>query len=137
MNLFAFTGAVTIMNQWGLITSVTSLANCTNVFADAWDGTSSVLITSDGIDISGAEVDTLMFKDQINTSVFSHAVSDQVRIYETRDDDALGRPFTLVGKNGVTNYIRLHLTTNTSIAFSMFVNFRASLANGSTLEIIQ
>jgi hypothetical protein len=134
VNIFKFHGIMAILNQWGAITAVNDISNCTNVYADVWDGTAADLVTAPGADLSGSPVNTILFKDEINTEVFSKVVADQARIYENRDDDALGRPFNLIGKPGVDNYIRLHLTTNTTLDFTMLVNFRVAFVNGSDLE---
>jgi len=134
INIFKYTGIITIINQWAAITDAPALTNCTNVYADVWDGTNSDILTADGADLSGCVVNTVLFKDQICTEVFSTIAADQARVYENRDDDVLGRPFSLVAKPGVDNYIRLHLTTNTTLDFTMLINFRVAFVNGSTLE---
>jgi len=134
VNIFKYTGILTVLNQWGAITDAPALTNCTNVYADVWDGTNSDLITTPGVDLSGCPVNTVLFKDEINTEIFSKVDADQARIYENRDDDALGRPFSLVAKPGVDNFIRLHLTTNTTLDFTILINFRVAFVNGSTLE---
>lgn len=134
VNVFKFNGIMAILNQWAQITEVTNMTNCTNVYADVYDGTAVDILTTDGTDLSGLPVNSMLFKDEINTEVFSKVVADQARVYENRDDDALGRPFQLIGKHGVDNYIRLHLTTNTVLDFKLLINFRVAFVNGSTME---
>lgn len=133
-NVFSFTGSVRIIDQWAIITDDTALTNATNIYADLYDGTNTVLLTSDGMTLSGATVGTIFTKDKISASTYSSMDADQVRMLETLEDKKIGRPFLINGKNGVTNYIRFHVTTNTILDFTMLVHFEYRLLNGATLE---
>jgi hypothetical protein len=133
-NVFAFTGPVRIVDQWAVITDTTAITNATNVYADIYDGTNTVLLTADGMTLSGATVGAFFTKDKLVTDAYSLIDADQCRMLETLDVKKIGRPFLINGKNGVTNYIRFHVTTNTTLDFSMFVHFEYQLLNGATLE---
>jgi hypothetical protein len=133
--LFKFTGSLAVLNQWGQITEITDISNCTNVYADVYDGTTAVNLTNPGVDISGYALGSMIFKDEIAASTFSTVQANQVRVYENRDDDVIGRPFNLIGKDGVDNYIRIHLTTTGILDFKVNINIRVALVNGSTFEL--
>ncbi len=133
VNVFQFTETLIILNQWAILTDVTSITNCTNVYADVFDGTNSEDLTKDGITLSGAPVGSFFTKDKVNTETYSLMLADQVRINEIGTDKKAGRPFTITAKNGATNYIRFLLTTNTTLDFTMFLHFEYLLLNGATL----
>ena len=134
LNAYSFTGAVLVRNQWSKIVAVSSLANCTNFYSDVYDGTTATDITADGITLSNAPVDTFFVKDQVSTQPYSILTADQARVLETLDDKKAGRPFTINAKNGVTNYIRVRLTTNTDIDFTIQYFFEYELlGDNSTL----
>jgi len=133
-NVFKFTGTVRILDQWAIITDATALTNCTNVYATVYDGTNTANLTADGMTLSGATVGTFFTKDMVIAQPYSMLDADQVRVLETLEDRKVGRPFTVNGKNGVDNYIRFQVTTNTTLDFTMYVGFEYELYNGSTLE---
>lgn len=132
-NIFKFTGTVRILNQWAIITDDTALTNCTNVYASVYDGTTSTNLTAPGIDLSGAPVGSLFTKDKIAADTYSLVVADQARVLETLTDKRIGRPFIVNAKSATDCYIRFHITTNTTLDFSMQVAFEYQLFNGSTL----
>ena len=135
-NVFQYTGVVEVTTQWAIITDATALTNATNVYATTYDGTNSVNLTADGITLSGVSVGSFFTKDQVAAQTYTLHDASQVGIIETLDDRKAGRPFVLIGKNGVTNYIRFHVTTNTTLDFSMFVHFEYQLYNGATLSLV-
>jgi hypothetical protein len=135
-NVFQFTGPVRILEQFAVITDTTALTNATNIYADIWDGTTATDLTADGMTLSGASVGTFFTKDKTSDQAYSLLLSDQGRLLETLFTNKAGRPFTINGKNGVTNYIRFHVTTNTTLNFSMFVHFEYELINGATLAFV-
>ena len=83
LNVFKFTGTVRILNQEAGITEVTDMTTCTDVYFTAYDGTNTVSLTSNGIDLSGATVGTYFTKDRVATETYSLSNSDQVRLLET------------------------------------------------------
>jgi hypothetical protein len=133
-NVFVFTGSVRVVDQWAIITDDTALTNATNIYADIYDGTNTVNLTNDGMTLSGAPVGTFFTKDQVSSQIYSSLNADECRMLETLDNKRVGRPFLITGKNGVDNYIRFHVTTNTTLDFSFFVHFEFQLLNGATLE---
>ena len=135
-NVFKFTGSIRILDQYAIIIDAADLSNCTNVYATVYDGTLSEDLTADGISLSGESVGTLFTKDKVKAETYSKLSSDQVRVLETVVDKKMGRPFTVNGKSGVDNYIRFHVTTNTTLDFSMHIVFEYELYNGSTLEFV-
>jgi len=136
VNVFEFTGTIQILNQWAIITDATTLTNCTGVYADIYDGTTAVDLTLNGAVLSGAPVGTFFTKNQTAAQTYTTILADQCRVTETVDDKRAGRPFTITGKNGVTNYIRFHYTTTDNpINFTIFVHFEYYLFNGATLSL--
>jgi hypothetical protein len=132
-NVFEFTETITILDQWAIITAIADLTNCTNVYADVWDGTNAVPLTLDGMTLSGVPVGSFFTKDKLAADTYSLNDASQVRVSEVLDSKKVGRPFTITAKNGVTNYIRFHVTTNTTLDFTMFLHFNYLLLNGATL----
>lgn len=133
-NVFKFSGTIVVLNQWARITEVTDLTNCTNVQATAYDGTNSEDLTADGIVLSGMPVGTFFSKTLDISQVYTLLDASAVEVYEP-GGPKVGSPFLLNAKNGVDNFIRFHVTTNTTLDFKMYVSFEYRLLNGSTLEL--
>ena len=119
-----FTGAIQIVDQYAVLTSVTTLVNATDVYADAWDGATAVDLTkTPGATMSGFEVGSFFLKDQSAASTYSTMRADQVRFNEL-SANKIGQPFILNQKNGADSFIRFHLTTTDApVDFTMSVNF--------------
>jgi hypothetical protein len=103
-----------------------------------WDGASASSLTTDGIDLSNKGVGTFFTKDRVGTEPYSMIAGVDGGVLETRDDDAIGRPFTVTQKGPGDAYIRLHATAggDTQI-FKMFLHFTYKLLDGgSNLELI-
>lgn len=108
-----FTGHIQILNQFAIITEITTLNNATDMYATVHDGTAEEKITAGnpgGFVLSGATVGTMFLKDQLATQAATVLDADQVRISEPPNRLA-GSPFTLNAKEGVDNFIRIYLTT--------------------------
>lgn len=135
-NVFQVDGSVRIIDQWAIITDATNIADCTNVYATLYDGTNTVNLTADGLDLSGATVESLFTKDQTAANTYSLADASQCRMLETIDAKKIGRPFTVTAKNGATTYIRLHLTTATAVNFTIFLHFEYLPLNGGSLTLL-
>ena len=123
-NILQVFGSVRIIEQFAVLKSITSLINATNVYADAYDGTNTELLTSDGAVLSGVSVGSLFTKDKDNTNIYSVSDASQVRVNEVLADKNVGKPFTVTQKNGADTFIRFHLTTtDTPVDFMMEVVF--------------
>lgn len=133
VNLFKFKRTIRLLDQWAMITNIVSLADCTNVYGTIYDGTTSIDLVADGIDLSGASVGTFFTKDKIATETFSLSEASQCRLNETETTKRIGRPFTITAKYGVDNVIRLHLTTSTAIEFTLYIYFEYELLDGASL----
>jgi len=136
INVFKFTGAIQILCQYAIITEVTDLSNMTGVYADIWDGSTSVNLTDDspGATLSGFSVGSMFTKDQAANQAYTVMNADQCRLSEPGFNQ-VGRPFIINAKNGVDNYIRFNYTTNTTLDFKMSVYFTYRTIDGGTIEV--
>jgi len=134
--VFKVTGSVRVLNQWAIITEVTTLNNMTDVYADTWDGTTSVKLTkTPGAVLSGAPVGTFFTKDKDSTNIYSVSLANQVRVLEATNKIAV--PFVVTQKNGADTFIRFNFTTTDSlIDFKMHVWFVYYPLNGGILEFV-
>ena len=139
-DVFEFTGAVWIKSQIARITSVTTLVNATNVYADVDDGAAQVDLTKQdpgGAVLSGMEVGTAFLKDEVETQPYSVIRADQVRAHFPSGARTFGEPFWINAKPGATNVMRLHLTTTDApVDFNVLLRFEYLLFDGSTFEIL-
>lgn len=133
-NILLVTGSVQFVDQYGIITAVTTLTNATDVYFDVWDGTTAVPITkTTGGILSGFTVGGMFLKDQTVTTAISVMNADQARFNEL-SPNKVGAPFIITSKNGATNYIRMHLTTTdnpVSFSATMHVTFRKLSHDGN------
>ena len=133
-NVFQVTGTVLILNQIAIITDATALTNCTNVFASFYDSTVSTNLTADGMTLSGVPVGSTFFKDKDETQTYTLLSSAAGEVYEPTTFKE-GKPFYVVQKNGADSYIRFHVTTNTTLNFTMWLEFQFAEVNGSLLAL--
>jgi hypothetical protein len=135
-NVLQLVGSIRILNQWAIIKSVTTLTNMTNIYADLWDGTNSVLLTKNtGATLSGAPVGTFFTKDQLVAEPYSISLADQCRMLENAHRIAI--PFTVTQKNGANTYIRFnYTTTDAPVDFTMQVWFEYEELDGGTLAFL-
>ena len=134
VNVFQVQGAVRVLDQAAEIVSVTTLTNLTAMYADLWDGTNSELLTADGAVLSGAPVGSVFMKDLDNTNAYTVLLADQCRVNEVLTENKIGKPFTVVQKNGADTYIRLRFTTTDDpVAFSIHLMFEWKCINGGCL----
>lgn len=137
VNVLQVTGTVMIVNQYAEITYVGDMSTITNVYATLYDGTNTVNLTADGLDLSGATVGTFFTKDKVATEIYSVNKSDQCRMLETLGDKKAGRPFLVTQKNGTNTYIRFHYTVGiTPVDFKMTVYMEYRPMNGGTLTFL-
>jgi len=125
-NVFQWTRCILIHSQWAILNEVTTLTNATDVYADIWDGTTATKLTAGnpgGAVLSNSPVGSFFSKTGDETQTYTVLKSDQARVDEP-SDKKIGRPFTLIAKNGSSNYIRFHLTTTDDpIDFVMHIHF--------------
>lgn len=123
-NVFQVVGAVRVTEQAAVITSITTLTNLTNLYADLYDGTVAEDLTLDGATLSGAQVGTVFTKDKVVTQAYSVYQADQCRCSEVLDAKKIGKPFTVIPKNGADTFIRMnYTTTDAPVDFTMFLKF--------------
>ena len=136
-NVLQLTGTVLIISQWAEIKSITTLTNMTNVYASLYDGTNSVNLTADGLDLSSATVGSFFTKDQVASQTYSASIADQARLLETIDAKKAGRPFTVTQKNGADTFIRFNFTTTDNpVDIDMDIYFEFVPMNGGTLVFL-
>jgi hypothetical protein len=137
VNVFQVFGTVRIVDQAAEITEVTTLTNCTAVYATLWDGTSSKDLTADGAILSGAPVGTFFTKDQEVTQIYSVNMATEGRVNEILKAQFLGKPFTITQKSGVDTFIRFHFTTTDDpISFKMLLRFEYTSLDGGHLNLL-
>lgn len=136
-NVFTFDKNVRILAMHLEVASVTTMTNCTGVYFDTYDGTAAVVITADGATLSNCGEGTFALKDQDSTQPLTTAQCDQVRVIEPSSGKKSHQPFIVTGKNGATNYIRLHYTTtDTPINADLLVSAEYVPINGGSIEVI-
>jgi hypothetical protein len=137
INVFQITGNVIILEQYAVLTDTTTLTNCTNVYADFYDGTAAVDLTADGATLSGLPVGSLFTKDKVASNSYTVADATTGVVTETLGDRWVGRPFTCTQKFGADSFIRLNFTTTDNpIDFSMYLEFRWRPINGGNLVLL-
>jgi hypothetical protein len=134
LNVFKVTGSVLVTNQVGIIIDNTTLADCNQVYATYYDGTTSQDLTANGIDLSGVAVGTTFFKDKDPTQTYTMLDASAGQIYEPTSKKE-GQPFYCIQKNGADCYIQFNLTTGASVDFAMYLEFTYKLINGATLTL--
>lgn len=118
------TGCVLVINQWGFITNVTTLTNCTGVYTDAYDGTvAKPLNKVTGIDLSGATVGSYLSTTGDPTQDATLLDASEVEVLFADRKNPIN-PFLVNSKYGVTTELRLHMTTTDNpIDFNLKMNF--------------
>jgi hypothetical protein len=136
VNFFQVTGTVLIIDQYAELTSVTTLTNCTDVYATAYDGTNTVQLTkTPGAVLSNAPVGSFFTKNRVASETYTVLLADQVRVDEPTLK--IAQPFHVVQKNGADTFIRFHLTTTDNpIDFNMDVWFWYVGINGGDLTLL-
>lgn len=128
-NLFAFTGAIELLEIFGRVTEATDVTSVTLGHLDAYDGGATLEIAAGdfGFDLSGVTVGSLIFKVAASDTAATVLNASQIRVDETRDDRHQARGITLMGKNGVTNYVRFLVTTDmaTDCDITWYATWRA------------
>lgn len=139
-NVFTVTGSVEILKTWALINSVTTLTNMTDVYADVYDGTTTIQLTKGnpgGAVLSGAPVGTFFTKDETSSSAYTVLLADQVRVLESTNNRNIQLPFVVTQKNATTTYIRFnYTTTDNPIDFNMNIYFEWRPLDGGELNVV-
>lgn len=137
VNVFKLHGAVRVLDQAAEITSVTTLTNCTAVYATLYDGTNTENLTANGAVLSNMPVGTVFSKEGTIAAAYTVLDASQRQVDEEATSIWVGKPFTIVQKNGVDTYVRLHLTTTDDpVSFSIFLRFEYQALDGGYLEIL-
>ena len=123
-NVFSFDAEFELKKLWIVITDATEITTASGVYFDIWDGATSVPITADGLDLSGATVHAVAVKDGLVAAALTLLDADQVRY----DESAFNKAFVggIVGhKTSTTCYLRLRVDTdaNTDITVRVFMNY--------------
>lgn len=137
VNVFKLSGSVRVVDQVAEITEITTLTNCTAVYATLYDGTISRDLTADGVVLSGLPVGTMFTKDQDVTQTYSVSDASACQVNEVLLDNKYGKPFTVTAKNTADTFIRLHLTTTDDpISFKILLKFVYEPLDGGCLELL-
>lgn len=112
VNVFQITGTVNVKGLHGEVVAVTTLNNCTSVYFDLWDGTTSTAITkTTGANMNGFGVGSFFIKDASNSTELSTINNDQARIKEAATGARVYTEFLATQKISTTTYIRFNYTT--------------------------
>lgn len=112
VNVFQVTGSTKITLLHGEILTKTTLTNCTNVYFDLWDGTTSVPITKiTGASMSGYNVGAFFIKDADVSTVLSILNNASCGIKEAATGNRVNTEFIAVQKTATNTYIRFNYTT--------------------------
>lgn len=112
VNVFQLTGGVKILGLHGEILTNTVLTNCTSVYFDLWDGTTSIPITkTTGAAMSGYNVGAFFIKDADSASALTILNNDQARIKEAETGAKVSSELVAIQKTGTNTYIRFNYTT--------------------------
>lgn len=112
VNVFQLTGICKVISIHAELTAKTTLTNCTSVYFDLWDGTTSTAITkTTGASMSGYNVGAFMLKDADVSSSLTILNNDQARLKEAATGAKVNTEFIVIQKTGTNTYIRFNYTT--------------------------
>lgn len=112
VNVFQLTGTSKVISIHGELLTKTTLTNCTSVYFDLWDGTTSVPITkTTGAAMSGYNVGAFFIKDADVASSLTIQNNDQGRIKEAATGVKVNTEFLATQKTATNTYIRFNYTT--------------------------
>lgn len=112
VNVFQITGSIKVSSLHGEILTATTLTNCTSVYFDLWDGTTSVPITkTTGAAMSGYGVGSFFIKDSDVATALSILNNNQGRIKEAATGTRVNTEFIVTQKISTNTYIRFNYTT--------------------------
>lgn len=138
LNCFQITGTVEVIRLYAEITTVTTLANCTNAFFELYDSTASVDITKSaaGAALSGMAVGTFMVKDAaVGTAL---AVANNVVGAVTEGSTTkIYNEFFATQKTAADTYIRFTYTsTDAPVAATITVHVEFIAVGDGTLVAV-
>ena len=113
LNCFQLTGSIKALRLYAEITTASTFTNCTNVFFELYDSTSSVDITksSPGAVLSGLAVGTFMVKNAVASTALE--VADNVAGAIVEDSTTkIFHQFFLTQKTAANTYIRFTYTSS-------------------------
>ena len=110
VNCFTIDNSVCIDHLYGEITDATTLANCTAIHFDVYDGTNTIALTSNGSALSGLAVGSFFSKTAANTEDITVHDNSQVRVTEVADKKP-HQPCIITQKASTNTYIRFGYTT--------------------------
>lgn len=112
VNVFQLTGVCEMWGIHGYVTDATTLNNCTSVYFDLWDGTTSVPITkTTTASLSGFGVGSFIIKDSDVSSALTTLNNNQCRIDEKSTGAKVDADLIVIQKISTNTYIRFNYTT--------------------------
>jgi hypothetical protein len=128
-NLFAFTGAIELLEIYGVVTTATEVTSVTATYLDVYDGATAVDLASDdfGTDLSGMTVNSFIAAVAVDGTALALLDADQVRVNQTAANRRQLIGALLNSKNGTTSYIRFNVTTDmsTDCYITWYVSWRS------------
>ena len=138
VNVFQLTGVVKINLIHGEVMDATTFSNCTSVYFDLWDGTTSVPITkTTGSALSGYGVGGFFIKDADVNSALSTLNNSQTGFKEPATGQRVNTEFLAIQKLSTNTYIRFnYTTTNTPINAQIKVDVSwADIDSGNLIAV--
>jgi hypothetical protein len=115
VNVFQLTGVVKINLLHGEVVDATTFSNCTSVYFDLWDGTTSVPITkTTGASMSGYNVGAFFIKDSDVSSALSTLNNASTGFKEPATGQRVNTEFLAIQKTATNTYIRFNYTTTSA-----------------------
>jgi len=136
LNCFQLTGSIEIFKLYGVITTATTLTNCTAAYFNLYDSTDVVALTkNDGV-LSGMAVGTLFVKNASAGTTMAVANNVAGALTEPASNKSF-YPFIITQKTVADTYIRFTYTTSdTPIAATLTIYCEYSpIGDGTLTEV--
>jgi hypothetical protein len=111
-NVFEVECSAEMKALYGVFTDVTDVTTASGCWFDLWDGTNSVAITNDGVNCSGATLNSFVGKLADDSQALTFAKSDQCRYSENANAQRAFFGGMLTAKEGATTYVRFRMDTD-------------------------
>lgn len=112
VNVFQVTGTCELKGIHGIVVTATTLTNCTSVYFDLWDGTTSVPLTkTTGCAFSGFGANSFFVKSADAATALSTLQNNQGRMLEAATGARVESNLFLCQKSATNTYIRFNYTT--------------------------
>lgn len=138
VNLFTVTGSIQVLKLWGVLTTATTLTNCTNLHFDIYDGSAATAITKNtGTTLSGLAVGTTVVKTELSASNLTLMNNATGVLSEASVTKGLAE-FFLAKKTGVTTYVRLTYTstdTPANAVMTVYAEYRKLSSDGALTAV--